>query len=239
MTPRAAAAAVRDLRFVEGVVANLEVFRDVAPLHLVGVVRQCSALTVRRGAAIALRNTRLPGIFALAYGSVELALGGAGNERRVIRLLSAGETFGKATALLGRASRYEATALVHSKLVVIPSAAIVGLMERDAQFARSMVMALAGSTFNLLAELEAATMQRGAQRLAVYLASLAEPGGAPGPCTVKLPVSKTVVAARLGVTKETLSRLLRDFANEGLISVAQRTIAILDSARLAGIAQPN
>jgi CRP-like cAMP-binding protein len=50
-------------------------------------------------------------------------------------------------------------------------------------------------------------------------------------------VSKTVVAARLGVKKETLSRLLRELADDGVIAVAQRNIAILDRARLAQVAR--
>jgi len=230
-------AAIRDLRFVEGVIANLEIFRGVAPSQLAGVIRQSSALTVSRGAAIGRRDMPLRGIFALAYGSVELVLGSPGSERRVIRLVSAGETFGEALALLGHASRYDAIALADSKLVVIPAAAIAGLMERDAPFARSMALALARRSFSLLVELEAATMQRGTQRLAGFLGSLAVPDGALGPCTVKLPVSKTVVAARLGIKKETLSRLLRELVDEGLIAVARRNIMILDRERLAGIAQ--
>jgi CRP-like cAMP-binding protein len=54
---------------------------------------------------------------------------------------------------------------------------------------------------------------------------------------VHLPTTKTVVAARLGVKKETLSRLLRVLAQRGLISVAQRNISILDRARLSALAR--
>jgi CRP-like cAMP-binding protein len=53
---------------------------------------------------------------------------------------------------------------------------------------------------------------------------------------VDLPVSKTIVAARLGMKKETLSRLLHQFTADGIIGVARREIAILDRARLASVA---
>ena len=49
---------------------------------------------------------------------------------------------------------------------------------------------------------------------------------------MRLPVSKTVVAARLGLKKETLSRLFRQFADDGLIEVSRRDITILDRGRL-------
>jgi CRP-like cAMP-binding protein len=162
-------------------------------------------------------------------------LGGAGEQRRLIRLVSAGETFGKATALLGSPSSYDAVALADSKLIVIPSTAVMALMQREVPFARAMVTALARSNARLLGELEAATLQRSVQRLAGDLDSLAD--GSTGDCTVRLPVSKTVVAARLGVKKETLSRLLRELADDGVIAVAQRNIAILDRARLAQVAR--
>jgi CRP-like cAMP-binding protein len=73
------------------------------------------------------------------------------------------------------------------------------------------------------------------QRLAVYLDSIAEPAEAPGTWVARLPVSKTLVAARLDIKKETLSRLLRQLAARGLISVARREIRILDRAALAAV----
>jgi DNA-binding IclR family transcriptional regulator len=44
------------------------------------------------------------------------------------------------------------------------------------------------------------------------------------------------VASRLGMKKETLSRLLRTFVELGLIEVMQREIGILDRVRLAAVA---
>ena len=235
MTLRAVAPSGRESRFIEGVLANVELFRGLCPPQLRSLARQCWVVSAKRGAVVASRDVRLPGVFALAYGSVQLMLGGAGEQRRLIRLVSAGETFGKATALLGLPSSYDAVALADSKLIVIPSAAVMALMEREVPFARAMVTALARSNARLLGELEAATLQRSAQRLAGYLDSLAD--GATGDCTVRLPVSKTVVAARLGVKKETLSRLLRELADDGVIAVAQRNIAILDRPRLLQVAR--
>jgi hypothetical protein len=45
-------------------------------------------------------------------------------------------------------------------------------------------------------------------------------------------VSKTVLAARLGMKKETLSRLLQRLARRGVIEVTRRDITILDRAGL-------
>jgi CRP-like cAMP-binding protein len=78
----------------------------------------------------------------------------------------------------------------------------------------------------------AGSLHSGGQRLASYLDALAEPIQGNGGWSVHLPVSKTVVAARLGMKKETLSRLLRRLAADGLIEVSRGEIAILDRAAL-------
>jgi CRP-like cAMP-binding protein len=97
-----------------------------------------------------------------------------------------------------------------------------------------MMLALAARSYTVLSEFEAATTQRSAQRLAGYLESLRTRGAT----SVQLPVSKTVVAALLGMKKETLSRLLRQFAADGMIGVARREISILDAGKLGAAARP-
>lgn len=220
---------------VQGLVPRLRIFREVAPPNLAPVIRQSWVLAARRGTTLVQRGVQVPGVFGLAYGSVKLSLRGQDAEERVLRLVSAGQTFGEAESLLGHAGRSEAIALVDSRLVVIPAAAIFGLMERDPRFARALSVALAERALELTGEVESA-MQRGAQRLACYLAALPEAGDGNGHSMVRLPVSKTLVAARLGMKKETLSRLLRQLAAERVIEVARREIAILDAAALGRIA---
>ena len=62
------------------------------------------------------------------------------------------------------------------------------------------------------------------------------PGANGDPWTARLAMSKTLLAARLGFKKETLSRLLREFADHGMIAVCGRDIAICDREGLKQLA---
>src|SRR4029434_6839320 len=115
----------------------------------------------RPGDMLVTRGERLPGIFAIAYGSAKLALREPEHEERVVGVITAGQMFGEATALLGRPARYDVLALTESKLIVIPSASIFALIDRDRRFARNVVKVLAEPNIELLEELEPATMRRG------------------------------------------------------------------------------
>jgi CRP-like cAMP-binding protein len=235
MSPRPATNAALDQRVIQGLLPRLRMFWGVAPASLGPLFKQCWVLSAPRNSTVAQRGARLPGVFALAYGAVKISLRGDDGEERVVSLVSPAQTFGEAKSLLGRPSRSEAIALADSKLVVMPSQAILALMDREPRFARAVAFLLAERTLELLAEVESGT-QRGAQRLASYLAALADGGGnGNGDCTVRLPVSKTLVAARLGVKKETLSRLLRELAARGLIAVERREVRILDRPGLAAV----
>jgi CRP-like cAMP-binding protein len=225
----------RDPRLLEGVLSNVPLFRGVAQRQLAELGGRAKAIQFRRGATVCARGCCLAGLYAIAYGQVKLAFRSEGEER-VTRIAGAVETFGLAAAILGRPAPYEAVALDDSLLVMVPSAAVLHLVENDPRFARAVIVDLAESTLELLAEVEAGALHGGVRRLAAYLDALAGEA-ANNSCTVRLPTTKTVIASRLGIKKETLSRLLRDLADRGLIAVEQREIAILDRPGLVVMAR--
>lgn len=226
-------AKLKDQRFIQGVLANASLFTGVPPAELPTLSHQSWVLAARRGDALVTSGARLPGVFVLAYGLAKLALRAPDGRERVLRIVNAGQGFGTAAALTGRVSRYEVHVLTDSKLVVVPSSALYALLEREPRFARSVMKAMAQRVLDLCAEMEAETLQSSGQRLASYLDELAQPMEGNGGWMARLPVSKTLVAARLGMKKETLSRLLRRLATEGLIEVSRREISIRDRDALA------
>ena len=209
---------------------------DLSAAHAAALAPHCRPLSARRGELLVRRGAPMPGVMLLKSGSVKLSLRGPDGDERVLRLVSAGEAFGEPTALLGRSCLYDAIALSDVHLFSLPATALFALLARDRRFGRFLVLALAERSYTVLNEFEAATTQRGAQRLAGYLDSLQKRNGASGTTTVQLPVSKTVVAALLGMKKETLSRLLRQFTADGTIGMMRREIAILDPRRLSATA---
>jgi CRP-like cAMP-binding protein len=226
----------RDARLVEGVVSNLPLFRDVGRAHVQLAASHARIEYCRRGALIAKRGERLPGVIAVAYGLVKLVLPRRKGEEKVLRFVGANETFGEAVALLDRPCSLDVVALADSMLAIIPARPLRQLQERDVTFAGNLVRTLAEGQIRLVGEIDASTGRSSAQRLAAYLESLAHPANGSEACAVQLPVSKTVLAARLGITKETMSRLLRELKDQGLILMQRGNITILDRPRLAGIA---
>lgn len=220
-------------RLIEGMIANLPLFRQAARAHLAQLALTARPREVRRGETVCRRGEHVDGVFALAYGLVKLTFGRE-DEEKVLRLVGPGETFGEEAVFLDRPSPVEASALADSMVIMIPSAPLFGLIEHDPRFARAMIGSLSQRMQGLVSDVEAGALQSGMQRVAAYLDSLAEPGYAQ--TSVHLPATKTVIAARLGITKETFSRLLHDLAENRIVSVSKRDVQLLDRTRLAAIA---
>lgn len=227
----------RDSRLVEGILANLPLFHRVPRHAIAGIAQQSRTLNARRGTVLIQRGERMTAVFAFAYGSAKLALRRRDGEEKVIRFLHAGDAFGEAAALQERDSPVDAVALSDSMLVLIPPAPLTALVDQEPRFASNLVRLLSDKFLGLVQEFESSVHQTALQRLAAYLESLAEPNGSPDTWVARLPASKTAVAARLGITKETMSRLLRELANRRLIAVERREIELRDLAGLAQVAR--
>lgn len=227
--------AIRDPRLIEGVLANLPLMDGVSRQVVRELSTQSTVLSVKRGEVPVSRGQSVRGVYAIAYGSVKKRLRHPSGAERVLALLGPGDTFAEVPALLAQPSRVEVVALADSMLLMINAACISVQTERDPRLARNVANVLARRLQALLAEVERG-MLPSLQRLAAYIDSLAEPGAEPGSWIARLPVSKTLIAARLDMKKETLSRLLRELARRGLIAVTRREVAILDRAALLRLA---
>jgi CRP/FNR family transcriptional regulator len=217
----------RDPRLIEGVLANLPLMEGVS----LSVVRQLSTQTTlnnaKRGETIVRRGEPITGLYAIAYGRVKKRLQPTGAEV-VLALLGPGDTFAEVPALLACASRLDAVALSDAMVVRINASCIAKEMANDPRLARNVSSALARRMQALLEEFERVRLPA-VTRLAGYLLLIAEGDLA------RLPMSKTLLAARLDMKKETLSRLLRGLAARGLIAVAGREIRIVDRGGLAAL----
>lgn len=212
----------------------MPMFRQVARPQLAELARHARVQHVRRSATVCRKGETLNCFFGVAYGLVKLALRADSGEEKVLRLVGSGETFGEALVFRERPNQLDAVALADTMLVVFPTQAVVALLEHDTNFARGLLSSLSERMHELVAEVEASTLLSARQRVASYLESLAADQSGD---RARLPATKTVIAARLGVTKETFSRLLRELANQALIEVEKRDILLRDRAGLAAIAR--
>ena len=204
---------------------RLPLFSDLGEDELRAVGAAATEQHVDRGRTIVERGDPCEGFHSILYGQVKLAFISPQGQEKVIEILGAGKTFGEAVMFMDKPYFVTATALEDCLLLHVRKEAIFAELEQSPAFARRMLAGMSRRLHGLVADVEAYTLHTGGQRVVGYLLKDAPASGA----TVRLSVSKRLVASRLNITPEYFSRVLNDLTRRELVRVDGRDIAILDA----------
>lgn len=181
------------------------------------------------------------GFFYVLRGQVQLSVSTADGAQKVVEIVTTLESFGEAVVFEGQQYPVTATALVGTRLLAIADNAVLDLLDRDPSFARRLLANMAIRLRGLIRDVEAYSLRSSMQRVVGFLlheirndaeSDSGDTDAADAECIVELPMRKQVLASRLNIAPETLSRILRELSAEGLVSVHDRRITLRDLPRL-------
>lgn len=217
---------------IQSFLANLPFFAGV-PDHVIDrMAARTTELHVRRGEILFRRGDPCRGFYLLIYGQVKLALGTTSGPEKVVNIVGPRQTFGEALMFAGKPYMVTAQTLAESMLLHVAREAVFEEIDRDPAFAKALLAGLSQRLYRLIHDVESYSLETGSQRVIGYLLHVDDDVRESGPHRVTLPVSKAVVASRLNLTPEHLSRILHDLSATGLIRVEGRVIDIPDIALL-------
>jgi len=172
------------------------------------------------------------GLYLIASGKVKLSSRSPGSKARVIALLSAGAWFGETALLLREHHALGAQTTERVILARVASATVIRLLQKDHAFALKMLTETARRLrSSMLEATEIATPAR--KRVIGYLLDdVATWKPRTGAITIRLPAVKRVVASRLGIAGETLSRVFQELSREKLIAVDGPRVYVRDVRKL-------
>ena len=223
-----------DLR---GCLRHHPLFGALSETDIGGLLPHVHELRYPRGQVLFQRGDVCDGVHLLITGMVKLSVTAPQGNEKIVELIRPGQSFGEAVMFLDRSYPVMAQALEDSFLLMVEKRAIVGAIEADPRFARSMLAGLSTRLHGLIRDVESYSMQNAVQRVIAFLLQCVPDEDTQGYCVV-LPVNKNLIASRLNLTPETLSRTLHQLVTQQLISVNGREIEILDSERLSQLLQP-
>lgn len=173
------------------------------------------------------------GFFIPIEGKVKIFKLSPDGRERILRIAHPGRTFAEAAIFdVGVFPAY-AQAIEDSVLLFFPKQAVLDLLHCNAQLAINMIGGISRILRELMDHMESLTFKDVPSRLARYLLDLSEMKQR----EVRLPVSKTQLAANLNTAGETLSRSLRKMSDDDLIAVRGRNIEILNFQGLLDLAE--
>lgn len=223
--PNASPALIAQLR-------QVPLFSELGDEDIARIARHSRERKLARGEVLFQRGDMPRGFFCVLRGQVKLAFSSAQGNEKVVEVIGAGQSFGEAVMFMERPYPVFAEALADSTLLAIGHDAILGQIDENPRFARKLLAGLSIRLHSLVRDVETYTLRSSMQRVIGYLLQLTPEDLNAGQCRIDLPTSKQVIASRLNLTPETLSRIFHDLAESGLITVAGRHITLNDIRRL-------
>jgi CRP/FNR family transcriptional activator FtrB len=175
-------------------------------------------------------------LHVLVEGSVMLYGSTLDGRETVIEILTPVDTFILAAALTDTPYLMSAKVLEPSNILMLPARNLREQMALQPRLALAMLASLASQFRRMVRQIKDLKLRTSTQRLAAFLLHLADPpvDGA----TVELPVNKQVLASRLGMTPENLSRAFAALAEQE-IQIKGRTVVVGSIERLRNYCHPD
>jgi CRP-like cAMP-binding protein len=208
--------------------------RDLPEDLALGLIEPSAAREYARGEAIFLQGDPADFIGVVLDGWVKLFRVKPNGAKAVIAVFTRGNSFGEAPAVMEGVFPVSATAVTDCRLLMVRAAPLIELIGRSPAVTRAILAATLTHMHGLVHQIEQLKGQSGAQRLAEFLVSLTPVES--GPCTLTLPYDKSLVAARLGMKPESLSRALARLRGFG-VKVPHNQVVIDDVAALRAFSE--
>ena len=215
------------------ILSRLPLFQKLSPEQLAALVSACRERRLAKGELLVQKGDPAKGFFVVVFGQIKLAFPSSQGNEKVVEILGPHQSFGEAVMFMDRPYPVFAEGLEESLLLHIASAPVFELLERDPLFAKCMLAGLSMRLHSLVQDVETYSLRSSAQRVVGYLLQQCpQTGTTEGSFDISLPTSKQVIASRLNLTPETLSRIFHDLSSNGLISVSGKQITVTSLKRL-------
>lgn len=198
------------------------------------VCRESVRHSYSRGSNIFLQGDPARTLYIVLEGWVKLYRISQSGEEAVVAVFTQGQSFGEAVVLRQGSFPVSAEAATDCRLMHINASVLFELMRQHPEVVGSIMASMYGHFQELVQQIEHLKARTGAQRVAEFLLDLC--GDHKGRMVVRLPYDKILIAGRLGLKPESLSRSFAKLKDAG-VTVMQNEAVITDVARLRDYAE--
>lgn len=218
----------------EALLAALPLFAGTAPAAWRALLAGAREHRHPRHALLFQQGEPADRFFVVLEGWVKLFRTTRDGHETVIAAFTRGDSFAEAASFAEGVFPVSAEVVEAARLLVVPSASFAAALGRNPALAVNMLGSMSRRLRVLVQEVEQRTVKSAPQRLGAFLAKLCP--DARGAAAVDLPTDKALLAARLGMQPETLSRALARLRAVG-VETRKRRVVVPDVRALRRYAE--
>ena len=187
----------------------------LSPAEFNAIAAQSAEIKAPRGTSLFQQGVAATHLFVVVDGWIRIYRVTPAGDEAVLAVFTRGEMFAEAAVLTGADYPASAAAATGSRVVRIPGRPLLELVHARPELSLQMLASLSRKLHLLTGEIERLKAQSGAQRVAAFLLSLCDRDRADAQM-IDLPFEKTLIAGKVGMKPESLSRAFARLRNLGV-----------------------
>lgn len=213
-------------------------FAELEPAALASVRDGAKRLRLAPGQRLFEMGQRADRFWLVREGRIKLYRIAPNGAEKVVEVVGPGQTFAEAVMFLTlREYPVHSEALTEAEVLGFDAERFLAVLRASPETCLRVLGGLSLRLRRRIDEIEALSLQNSTLRVITWLLQqLPNDAEAPGAHVIRLDVQKKVLASRLSLQPETLSRVLHGLADRGVIAVEGPELRVLDAARLRALA---
>lgn len=206
------------------------VFGGLGSKTLESLLAEASVTEHGRGGMLFLQGEPAAYFFVVLDGWIKVFRMTSAGEEAIVGIFTRGQNFAEAAAFTGGVFPASAEAVTESRVLRIPARRLFDRISESPEIGLAMLASTSQHLHLLVRQIEQLKAHTGAQRVAEFLVSLAPVRS--GPCIIALPYDKALLAGKLGLKPESLSRAFQRLKSCG-VAIERDQAIVKDVACLA------
>lgn len=173
--------------------------------------------------------------FLVVDGRIKLSLLSIEGSEKVVDIINPGMTFAEAIILNGMSGYpLNAIALSETKVLCINADTFMNILKASPETCIKVMACLSVRLHKLMIEIDRLSLHNATYRLVSYLLENVASDETEA-VEIKLSIPKHVIASRISVTPETLSRTLKQLCKDNMLEMHDRHITLLNPTKLRSL----
>ena len=168
--------------------------------------------------------------FILKSGKVKIFKTAKGKEQ-IIKIFNRPALFGEAASFTGKNFPAWAEAIEDSEIMIIPRDKFLELLKEDPEIGMNLLSVMAQRLIHLTNVIESLSLKNALSKVATYILRKSEEID-----RIEIPFSTSMASMELGLTKETVSRMLGKLKDLGIIEKTKNRVKIKNVKALKNLA---
>lgn len=212
-------------------ISIVPIFNHLQYDEMLEIVKTSKTKTFKKGEMVFRAGEPSEHLYILHKGQVKIYRLSESGKEQLIRIMEPGDFMGELALFTDESLTSYAEALKDTEICAIHKSEMKEMLLSNPSISLKIIEEFSRRLNDTEKNIESISSRDSEKRLASYLLEVSA-----GNEEITLPMSKKDLASYMGMTRETLSRRLSSFQDQGLISMSgQRKIRILDVEALSDI----